>query len=37
MGHKGRIVPGADADIVVLDEDLDVVMTFVAGRLAYQR
>ncbi|MGE0306600.1 MAG: N-acetylglucosamine-6-phosphate deacetylase [Acidimicrobiia bacterium] len=37
MGHKGRIVPGADADIVVLDEDLDVVMTFVAGRLAHQR
>lgn len=37
MGHKGRIVPGADADIVVLDEDLDVVMTFVGGRLAHQR
>jgi N-acetylglucosamine-6-phosphate deacetylase len=31
---RGRIVPGARADLVVLTPDLEVVATFVAGRLA---
>jgi N-acetylglucosamine-6-phosphate deacetylase len=34
--HKGRIVVGADADLVVLDDQLDVVRTFVRGRTVYQ-
>lgn len=29
--HKGRIVPGADADLVLLDGDLRVVHTWVGG------
>ncbi len=33
----GRIAPGAMADLVVLDEALLVEMTFVGGRLVYQR
>jgi N-acetylglucosamine-6-phosphate deacetylase len=30
--HKGRIAPGFDADLVILDRDLRVVRTIVAGR-----
>ena len=33
----GVIAPGAIADVVVLDEDLRVVQTYIAGRLAYFR
>jgi N-acetylglucosamine-6-phosphate deacetylase len=33
----GVIAPGAIADLVVLDEKLSVVQTYVAGQLAYQR
>ncbi|MDI6857350.1 MAG: N-acetylglucosamine-6-phosphate deacetylase [Dehalococcoidia bacterium] len=36
-GSKGRISPGGDADIVVLAPDLEVEMTFVAGREVYRR
>lgn len=36
-GRKGVIAPGADADLVVLDERLEVVATVVAGRVAYRR
>ena len=32
---KGRLAPGSDADIVVLDDDLTVRMTIVAGRVVY--
>lgn len=32
---RGRIVPGAVADLVVLDHTLDVMMTFCAGRPAF--
>jgi N-acetylglucosamine-6-phosphate deacetylase len=33
----GVIAPGAVADLVVLDRELDVVQTFVGGALAWQR
>lgn len=36
-GRKGRIEPGMDADIVLLDADLQVAATICRGRLAYQR
>ena len=32
----GRIAPGADADLVVLGERLDVLGTMVAGRWAHR-
>jgi N-acetylglucosamine-6-phosphate deacetylase len=34
---KGRIAPGYDADLVLLEEDLSVRTTLVAGRTVYQR
>lgn len=38
MDHrKGRLSPGYDADITLLDEHLEVVLTMVAGRVIYQR
>jgi N-acetylglucosamine-6-phosphate deacetylase len=33
--RKGRLGPGYDADIVVLDEDLTLVATIVAGRVVH--
>jgi N-acetylglucosamine-6-phosphate deacetylase len=36
-GRKGRIAPGYDADLVALDEELEVVMTWVGGRMLYSR
>jgi len=36
-GHKGSIEPGLDADLVLLDDDLNVQMTFCEGRLVYRR
>jgi N-acetylglucosamine-6-phosphate deacetylase len=33
--RKGRIEPGADADLVVLDSDLSVQATVVGGRVAH--
>ncbi|MDM5314993.1 N-acetylglucosamine-6-phosphate deacetylase [Fictibacillus sp. b24] len=35
--RKGSLAPGKDADIVVLDEDFEVVMTFCKGKIAYRR
>jgi N-acetylglucosamine-6-phosphate deacetylase len=35
--QKGSIAKGKDADIVILDENLDVFMTFCRGTLAYKR
>ena len=32
---KGSLAPGKDADITILDGDLQVEATFIAGRLAY--
>ena len=37
FNRKGSLSPGKDADIVVLDEQLEVVMTFCRGELAYHR
>jgi len=37
LEKKGRIAPGFDADLVALDSDLDVAMTWVAGRLVFAR
>jgi N-acetylglucosamine-6-phosphate deacetylase len=34
---KGRIAPGYDADLVALDPNLQVVATWVQGRLVYRR
>jgi N-acetylglucosamine-6-phosphate deacetylase len=36
-GRKGRVASGFDADLVALDESLEVAMTFVGGQLAYSR
>jgi N-acetylglucosamine-6-phosphate deacetylase len=35
--QKGSIAKGKDADIVILDENLDVFMTFCRGTLAYKK
>ncbi len=32
-GRKGRIAPGYDADLVALNEELRVAMTWVGGRM----
>ena len=34
---KGSLVPGKDADIVVFDDEFRVQMTFIGGKIAYQR
>jgi N-acetylglucosamine-6-phosphate deacetylase len=34
---KGAIAPGRDADLVILDNDLSVHATIVAGRVVYER
>ena len=35
--RKGRIAPGYDADLVALDEELGVMMTWVHGRTLYSQ
>jgi N-acetylglucosamine-6-phosphate deacetylase len=37
LSHKGRIAPGADADLVVLDRDGGVALTLTKGQIAYRR
>lgn len=35
-GRKGVLAPGADADVVILDQDLNVRMTISHGRIVYK-
>ncbi len=35
--NKGEIAPGRDADLIILDRNLELVCTIVAGKIAYQR
>lgn len=35
-GQKGVIAPGADADLVLIDENIRVRKTIIAGRMAFQ-
>ena len=35
--RKGQLTPGADADMVMLDDELQVLMTLVGGKVVYQR
>jgi len=37
LTHKGRIVAGADADLVVLDREGSVALTLVGGEVAFRR
>lgn len=37
LAHKGRIAPGADADLVVLDREGSVALTLVRGEVAFRR
>ncbi|MFN8442728.1 MAG: N-acetylglucosamine-6-phosphate deacetylase [Caldilineaceae bacterium] len=36
LSHKGRLAPGCDADVVVLDEEMKVQMTIIGGEVIYQ-
>ncbi len=36
-GHKGVLAPGADADIILLDGEAQVVMTMIGGNIVYRR
>jgi N-acetylglucosamine-6-phosphate deacetylase len=36
-GTSGRVAPGCDADLVLLDDALEVVQTWVAGVCRYRR
>ncbi|HSW94499.1 MAG TPA: N-acetylglucosamine-6-phosphate deacetylase [Gammaproteobacteria bacterium] len=37
FNKKGSLLPGKDADLVVLDEALNVVLTMVSGKIVYQK
>ena len=36
LANKGRLAPGMDADIVLLDADLALVGTFLSGEKVYR-
>jgi N-acetylglucosamine-6-phosphate deacetylase len=35
--NKGEITPGRDADLIILDQDLELCYTIVAGQIIYQK
>ena len=35
--RKGSLIPGKDADIVIFDENIQVQMTIVQGRIIYNK
>lgn len=35
--HKGSLVPGKDADIVIFDENINIETTIIKGKLVYSR
>jgi N-acetylglucosamine-6-phosphate deacetylase len=35
--NKGEIAPGRDADLIILDMDLGLCYTIVAGQIIYQK
>jgi N-acetylglucosamine-6-phosphate deacetylase len=35
-GQKGVLAPGADADVVILDTNLNVWLTIIAGQVVYK-
>lgn len=37
LKHKGRIEPGADADLVLMNDHFDVLWTMVNGEMVYRR
>ena len=37
LDKKGVLEPGADADLVMMDENFRIMKTFVAGRLVFDR
>jgi N-acetylglucosamine-6-phosphate deacetylase len=37
LDRKGRIAPGCDADLVILDMSLQVERTIIAGKSVYER
>jgi N-acetylglucosamine-6-phosphate deacetylase len=36
-GHKGKLAQGMDADIVIFDEDINISMTIINGRIVYSK
>jgi N-acetylglucosamine-6-phosphate deacetylase len=36
LKHKGRLHPGSDADVVILDDALQVRLTMIEGQIVYQ-
>lgn len=36
LPHKGRLAPGCDADLVILDEEMKVQATLVAGQVVFR-
>lgn len=37
LSNKGALVPGADADLILLSDDLEVIATFVQGRRVHRQ
>lgn len=37
LRHKGIIIPGFDADIAILDKEMDLIYTIVEGKIVYKK